>query len=103
MMSAPPILFRAHRDRRLFEVGWEGEAARSISFKTLRCECPCAVCVDEMTGVRILKADDVPEDIAPVKLEPSGNYAVRIVWSDGHSTGIFTWDRLRDLAGRLPS
>ncbi|MFO0918214.1 MAG: DUF971 domain-containing protein [Planctomycetaceae bacterium] len=102
-MSNPPVLFLAHRDRRIFEVGWEGDLSCSIPFKTLRCACPCAVCVDEMTGVRLLKPEDVSEDIAPVRLEPAGNYAIRIAWSDGHSTGIYTWDRLRDLAGRLPS
>jgi DUF971 family protein len=61
------------------------------------------MCVDEMTGVRRLRREDVSEDVAPVQLEPAGNYALRIVWSDGHSTGIYTWDRLYDLAGQPPA
>ena len=101
-MSSPPTIFRAHRSSSDFEIGWsDGQTAR-IPFRTLRWHCPCAVCVDEMTGVRLLQWDRIPEDIAPVQLEPSGNYAVKIVWSDRHYTGIYTWDRLRQLA-ELPA
>ena len=99
-MSPPPTIFRAHRDRREFEIAFaDGRTAR-IPFETLRWLCPCAMCVDEMTGVRTLKRETIPPDVAPVKLEPSGNYALRIAWSDGHGTGIYTWDRLYKLAGQ---
>jgi DUF971 family protein len=98
-MASSPTVFRAHRDRREFELAFaDGRAAR-IPFRTLRWQCPCARCVDELSGVRILKQEDVPDEITPLALEPSGNYAVRIVWSDGHASGIYTWDRLYDLAG----
>lgn len=101
-MSAAPTMFRAHTATREFELAWsDGHAAR-IPFRTLRWQCPCASCVDEMTGVRVLKWEHVPEDIAPQRLEPSGNYAVKISWSDGHATGIYTWERLRQLAEQPP-
>jgi DUF971 family protein len=103
MSAPPPTVFRAHRDAKEFEIAFaDGRAAR-IPFRTLRWLCPCAMCLDELSGVRILRREDVPLEIVPTQLEPSGNYAVRICWSDGHSTGIYTWDRLYELAGLPPS
>jgi DUF971 family protein len=63
----------------------------------LRQHCRCAGCVEEMTGKALLDPGSVPEDIAPLSLELRGSYAIQIVWSDGHSTGIFTFDYLRSL------
>ncbi len=98
-MPDAPTLFRAHKAEREFEIAWPDGTAARLPFRTLRAACPCAMCVDEMTGVRIIRLEDVPEDIAPVKLEPAGNYALRIAWSDGHATGIYPWDRLRSICG----
>ena len=39
----------------------------------------------------------VPEDVHPLKLETVGRYALQIDWSDGHSTGIYPFRRLREL------
>lgn len=97
-MSASPTVFRAHKATREFELAWSDGFTARIGFRMLRWQCPCASCVDEMTGIRTLQWERVPEDIAPMQLDPSGNYAVKITWSDGHASGIFTWDRLRKLA-----
>ena len=59
--------------------------------------CPCAGCVDEWTGRRVLKSEDVSEDISPSSLEVVGRYALRVHWSDGHSHGIYTFESLRNL------
>jgi DUF971 family protein len=64
----------------------------------LRTRCPCAGCVDEMTGVRTLRAESVPRDIHPQAIHYVGRYALQFVWSDGHSTGIYTFELLRKLA-----
>lgn len=63
--------------------------------------CPCAGCVDEMTGHRTLTEAQVPVDIHPLAIHYVGRYALRFDWSDGHSTGIFPFDFLRDLCGCL--
>ena len=55
------------------------------------------MCVDEMSGTKVLRNTEVPETVQALKLEPTGNYALRIDWSDGHSTGIYTYERLREL------
>ena len=64
----------------------------------LRCACPCASCIDEVTGQRLLKPAGVAKDVRVVEVHPVGNYAVSILWSDGHDTGIYTFERLRELA-----
>ncbi len=76
---------------------WEDGHESYFPGHYLRCACPCAKCVDEMSGRKVLRNTEVPETVQAVKLEPTGNYALRIDWSDGHSTGIYTYERLREL------
>ena len=64
----------------------------------LRLSCPCAMCVNEMTGQRVLREASVADDVHPVAIEPVGRYAISIRFSDGHYTGIYTWERLYELA-----
>ena len=49
-----------------------------------------------MTGRPLLDPVTVPESVAPLAIEPVGAYAIRIRWSDGHATGIYTWRMLRE-------
>jgi DUF971 family protein len=95
--SVPPQSLKALKDIRAFEIAWPDGQMFHVPFKLVRCECPCAQCIDEITGVRLLRPDTIPDDVHPVQLGYSGNYALKIVWSDGHASGIFTWDRLRRL------
>ncbi|MBI4465515.1 MAG: DUF971 domain-containing protein, partial [Acidobacteria bacterium] len=69
--------------------------------RLLRMACPCALCVDETTGQRVLREASVPEDVHPVAIEPVGRYAITLRFSDGHSTGIYTYERLYELAQQL--
>lgn len=69
----------------------------------LRFHCPCAMCQDEMTGERRLQESSLPQDVHPKTIQPVGRYAIQIYFSDGHSTGIFTWEKLRGLAAEIPS
>ena len=61
----------------------------------LRCACPCASCVDEMTGQKILRDELVPRDVRILEIEPVGRYALSIRWSDGHDTGIYIFQKMR--------
>ena len=82
---------------RELEIIWlDGHASR-YSVADLRRSCSCAGCVDERTGIPILKPEDVSEDVRPVRIEPVGRYAIQFHWSDGHATGIYSFDRLRAL------
>lgn len=64
----------------------------------VRRACRCAACVDEATGSLRLRAADVPDSIVPTRLVAQGNYAVALSWSDGHDTGIYTFEQLQALA-----
>ena len=61
----------------------------------LRIKCLCAACVDEVDGRQILKIEKVPSDVYPTNMIKKGNYAVAVVWSDGHKSSIYPYDRLK--------
>lgn len=65
--------------------------------RDLRLACPCATCVEEMTGKKLLDPSSIPADVHPASLNLVGRYAVHFDFSDGHSTGIYTFDYLRGL------
>jgi ATP-binding protein involved in chromosome partitioning len=62
--------------------------------RALRLACPCAACVEEMSSRPLLDPATVPIDIRPVSVALVGAYGIKIQWSDGHSTGIYTFERL---------
>ena len=67
-----------------------------INPKTLRLECRSALSRDEFTGESLIKPSDIPDDIYPVSMNPVGNYALGINWSDGHSS-LFPFDTILNL------
>jgi DUF971 family protein len=56
------------------------------------------MCIEEMTGRPLLEPGSVPDSVTPTAIALVGAYGLRVTWSDGHSTGIFPWDRLRALS-----
>ena len=89
-------------DQKLLVVKWKDGSTSGIDWKTLRDNCPCAECA-ELHG----PADPLRLKLAPnyhlERVEYIGNYAVQLVWGDGHSAGLYTWNHLRDLAGLMPA
>jgi DUF971 family protein len=81
------------------EIGvvWQDGHESYFGGHALRCACACATCVDEMSGEKLLRDDRVPGDVQALEILPVGNYGVSIRWSDGHDTGIYTFERLRAL------
>ena len=69
-----------------------------IPYIRLRGNCPCAECVDELTGVRRFGEAQVKPGLDLTSFHPVGNYAILLKWSDSHETGIFTWPHLKRLA-----
>ncbi len=97
-MIDPPLQIRAIRSAGVFEIAWTEGTIHRYPFRLLRESCPCAACVNEFTGERILDVASIPDSIEPVGMNFCGNYAIKIQWSDGHSTGLYSWDRLSHLA-----
>lgn len=78
-------------------IEWRDGVVAHYPFFFLRDVCPCASCVDELTGEKVLDPKKIPPDIHIRKADYVGNYALRIVWSDGHDTGIYAFRYLRDV------
>lgn len=76
---------------------WDDGRRCVYPHRMLRLRCPCASCVDEMTGRPRLDPDTVPEDVRAVDHMPVGNYAIQFLWSDAHYTGIYTFRFLRAI------
>ncbi len=78
---------------------WPGGPEVTVPAARMRDACPCAACVEEGTGRKILDPATIAADIRPLEIAPVGSYAVQFRWSDGHSTGIYSWDTLRRACG----
>jgi DUF971 family protein len=76
-------------------IAWDDGKTSRWRPSELRLACPCAACVDEWTGRRTLQPEQVAADVRVLAMEPVGNYAVQIRWSDGHDTGLYPWTLLR--------
>ncbi|MFT7670592.1 MAG: DUF971 family protein [Planctomycetota bacterium] len=81
----------------LVTIQWGDEVTSAFTAADLRKVCPCAQCVSEATGVRTHDPDSVSDDMEQSDLKLVGNYALSMTFSDGHSTGIFTFPVLRRL------
>jgi len=88
---------------RAIVVRWSDGKTSTVAARQLRIDCPCAACIDEWTGARLLDPAKVPDEVRAVAMEPVGNYAVQIRWSDGHETGLYTWRQLRSYAPGEPA
>ena len=94
-----PVGFR-RRDARTLSVLWEDGHRDDFDVRDLRLACPCARCVEEMSGRPLLDPQSVLPDVAPRTITSAGNYAITFGWNDGHSTGIYSFTHLRALAER---
>ena len=83
---------------RELRIVWSDGQVNDFDVVELRRSCRCANCVDELTGAQILHPSQVGEDVRPQTIRQVGNYAFQVNWSDGHTSGIFTFDYLRQLA-----
>ena len=87
------------------EIDWKDGHHSSWSFPWLRNACPCATCHEErdaagrQPGEPLPKADTLlpmyEPPPRPTAVTPVGRYAISFTWSDGHSSGIYSWDFLR--------
>jgi len=81
-------------------IRWKDSHLSELSYSLLRQKCPCARCKATRTGknpLHILPSDVFFENLRLVDIQRVGRYAVRLVWNDGHRTGIYTFTFLREL------
>jgi len=82
---------------RTLEIEWADQTVSRFDVRQLRLACPCANCIDELTGKKTLDPATIPEDVKPVNIKSVGSYAISISWSDGHDTGIYSFERLKQM------
>jgi len=92
MVPQPRKITRSDPHRIEFE--WDNGEKTVLSAAELRSICPCAACVDELTGVRSHVPETVPVDLTHADVRLVGNYAITIRFSDGHATGIYPFPML---------
>lgn len=83
-------------------ITWNDDSQDSIGLEYLRNECPCAGCKGETILLRSIRPPKLLSTeksmFSIAKIEQVGGYAVKISWKDGHDTGIYNWEYLRELA-----
>ncbi len=93
-----PRSITVHGASRVLEVGFSDGASFRIPFELMRIYSPSAEVQGHGPGQEILQTGK--RDVELRELEPVGNYAVKPVFSDGHDTGIFSWDLLYELGAK---
>ena len=81
-------------DRQL-RLSWNDGHSAAFDYDYLRGYCPCAMC----QGHHVEEVQYIPpsQPVEPRMIEPVGNYAISIAWSDRHATGIYRFDFLRQI------
>ena len=101
-MVTLPTDFKLDPDLRELTLSWtDGEVTRH-GYTELRRLCPCADCdverqkAKKLKGLRVLSGSRPPQAEPTLeRVEPVGRYALRLIWGDGHSSGIYTFEFLR--------
>lgn len=90
--SPTPTALTVHSQSRILEIAFSDGAQFNIPFELMRIYSPSAEVQGHGPGQEVLQTGK--RDINVVELEPVGNYAVKPVFSDGHESGLFSWDYL---------
>ena len=93
--SPTPVALTVHSQSRLLEIAFSDGAQFKIPFELMRIYSPSAEVQGHGPGQEVLQTGK--REVNVVELEPIGNYAVKPVFSDGHESGLFTWDYLYHL------
>src|SRR5580704_18684549 len=103
-MAGPlrPVAMRKDGDEHL-SIEWSDGKCYRLSWAELRRQCPCAACREEREKLpepfRILSEKELARTgpPRPAAMAPVGYYAYKITWDDGHDTGIYTIENLREM------
>jgi DUF971 family protein len=95
-----PVQIKIFEKTILF-IKWDDETESKIGIRYLRDECPCAACKGETVLLKTYRpakhTAELPESYKIKNIQPVGKYAIQITWKDGHDSGIYTWDYLKEL------
>jgi DUF971 family protein len=95
MADSWPTELRLDKDKRVLTVTFDDGKSFALPAELLRVLSPSAEVQGHSEDQRVTVAGK--KNVGIVRIEPVGNYAARIVFDDGHDTGLFVWDYLREL------
>ena len=95
MADAWPTELRLDKDKRVLTVTFDDGRSFALPAELLRVLSPSAEVQGHSPEQRVTVGGK--KNVSIVRLEPVGNYAVRIVFDDGHDTGLYVWEYLREL------
>lgn len=93
-----PTEIKLHQKSRMLEIAFTDGKVFQLSCEFLRVYSPSAEVRGHGPGQEVLQAGKKSVDIT--KIEPVGSYAIQLTFSDGHDTGIYSWDLLYDYGMR---
>ncbi len=96
-----PTEIRLSSDKRRLNVSFDDGTVTSITAELLRVESPSAEVQGHGAGQKTTPAGK--RNVTISRIDPIGNYAIRLAFSDGHDTGLFSWDILHDFGQRHES
>jgi ATP-binding protein involved in chromosome partitioning len=78
-------------------ITWDDGKILRYPNRYLRSMCPCAQCVNELTGERMITLESIDPQVRIMNVDPVGRYALHFQWSDGHGTGLYSFNTLLKL------
>ena len=94
-MSSIPSTIKFHSKSQTLELAWDSGKAYELPAEFLRVYSPSAEVRGHGVGNEVLQTGK--KDVRILKLEPVGNYSLKITYDDGHDSGLYNWDYLKDL------
>lgn len=96
MENLVPVALEKTNERTL-KISWSDATYNEYDVRKLRYNCTCAKCVNEWNGERIITLESIPKNMKPLKIDSVGNYAIKITWADGHDSGIYSYNSLKNV------
>lgn len=84
------------KDNHTFTIKWTDGVEKDYRLSDLQKRCPCANCVDEASGVRVVNPETIDESVKARKISSVGRYAIRVDFTSGCSLGIYSYEDLRN-------
>ena len=90
-----PTEITLHQKSRLLEIAFDDGARYRLAFEFLRVHSPSAEVRGHGPGQEVLQVGK--QEVTLTGVEPVGSYALKLTFDDGHDSGLFSWDYLREL------
>jgi DUF971 family protein len=98
-MPSTPTEIRLRKNSRLLVIRFDDGSEFEYTFEYLRVHSPSAEVIGHGPGQEILQTDK--ESVVITAIEPVGHYAIRLIFDDGHDSGIYSWQHLQDLGRNM--